>query len=235
MSKIVIKNLEKSFGDNKVINKFNIDIKDGEFIVLVGPSGCGKSTLLRMVSGLESIDQGEIFLDTKLINNLIPSKREIAMVFQSYALYPHMNVFENMSFGLKMEKITKNEIKEKVYNAAATLQIEDLLDRKPKQLSGGQRQRIAIARAILKDAPILLMDEATSSLDAQSEQKVQIGLEQSIKGRTSLIIAHRLSTIKSADRIYVLKAGKIIETGTHESLLAQAGTYSKMISLQKFS
>ena len=127
MSKIVIKNLEKSFGENKVINNFNIDIKDGEFIVLVGPSGCGKSTLLRMVSGLESIDQGEIFLDTKLINNLIPSKREIAMVFQSYALYPHMNVFENMSFGLKMEKISKNEINEKVNHAATTLQIEDLL------------------------------------------------------------------------------------------------------------
>ena len=115
MSKIVIKNLEKSFGENKVINNFNIDIKDGEFIVLVGPSGCGKSTLLRMVSGLESIDQGEIFLDTKLINNLIPSKREIAMVFQSYALYPHMNVYENMSFGLKMEKIPKNEINQNTF------------------------------------------------------------------------------------------------------------------------
>ena len=153
MSKIVIKNLEKSFGENKVINNFNIDIKDGEFIVLVGPSGCGKSTLLRMVSGLESIDQGEIFLDTKLINNLIPSKREIAMVFQSYALYPHMNVFENMSFGLKMEKIPKNEIKEKVYNAAATLQIEDLLNRKPKQLSGGQRQRVAIGSCLLYTSP----------------------------------------------------------------------------------
>ena len=151
MSKIVIKNLEKSFGENKVINNFNIDIHDGEFIVLVGPSGCGKSTLLRMVSGLESIDQGEIFLDAKLINNLIPSKREIAMVFQSYALYPHMNVFENMSFGLKMEKIPKKEIKEKVYNAAAILQIEDLLDRKPKQLSGGQRQRVAIGRAITRN------------------------------------------------------------------------------------
>ena len=120
MSKIVIKNLEKSFGENKVINNFNIDIRDGEFIVLVGPSGCGKSTLLRMVSGLESIDQGEIYLDTKLINNLIPSKREIAMVFQSYALYPHMNVFENMSFGLKMEKISKNEINEKVNHAAVS-------------------------------------------------------------------------------------------------------------------
>ena len=114
MSKIVIKNLEKSFGDNKVINNFNININDGEFIVLVGPSGCGKSTLLRMISGLESINQGEIYLDEKLINNLIPSKREIAMVFQSYALYPHMNVFENMSFGLKMEKINKVKLIKKL-------------------------------------------------------------------------------------------------------------------------
>ena len=151
MSKIVIKNLEKSFGDNKVINNFNIDINDGEFIVLVGPSGCGKSTLLRMISGLESINQGEIFLDEKLINNLLPSKREIAMVFQSYALYPHMSVFENMSFGLKMEKINKDEINQKVNDAAATLQIKDLLERKPKQLSGGQRQRVAIGRAITRN------------------------------------------------------------------------------------
>ena len=156
MSKIVIKNLEKSFGDNKVINNFNIEINDGEFIVLVGPSGCGKSTLLRMFSGLENIDQGEIFLDKKLINNLIPSKREIAMVFQSYALYPHMNVFENMSFGLKMEKISKSEIK-KVDNAAITLQIEDLLERKPKQLSGGQRQRVAIGRAITRNPKVFFI------------------------------------------------------------------------------
>ena len=158
MSKIVIKNLEKSFGNNKVINNFNIKIEDGEFIVLVGPSGCGKSTLLRMVSGLESIDKGEIFLDTKLINNLIPSKREIAMVFQSYALYPHMNVFENMSFGLKMEKTPKDEINEKVNSAATTLQIEDLLERKPKQLSGGQRQRVAIGRAITRSPKVFLFD-----------------------------------------------------------------------------
>ena len=149
MSKINIKNLEKSFGDNKVINNFNIDINDGEFIVLVGPSGCGKSTLLRMISGLESIDQGEIFLDSKLINNLIPSKREIAMVFQSYALYPHMNVFENMSFGLKMEKLSKSEINQKVNEAANTLQIKDLLERKPKELSGGQRQRVAIGLSLI--------------------------------------------------------------------------------------
>ena len=150
MASIELKNIEKSFGTNKVINKFDIKINDGEFIVLVGPSGCGKSTLLRMISGLESVDIGEIYLDNKLINNLIPSKREIAMVFQSYALYPHMNVFENMAFGLKMEKISKSEINQKVNNAAATLQIEDLLERKPKELSGGQRQRVAIGRAITR-------------------------------------------------------------------------------------
>ena len=166
MSKIIIKNLRKSFGNNKVINDFNVNIEDGEFIVLVGPSGCGKSTLLRMFSGLESIDQGEIYLDKKLINNLIPSKREIAMVFQSYALYPHMNVFENMSFGLKMEKVSKSEINQKVKHAATTLQIEDLLERKPKQLSGGQRQRVAIGRAITRNPKVFLFDEPLSNLDA---------------------------------------------------------------------
>ena len=144
MASIELKNIEKSFGTNKVINKFDIKINDGEFVVLVGPSGCGKSTLLRMISGLESVDIGEIYLDNKLINNLIPSKREIAMVFQSYALYPHMNVFENMAFGLKMEKISKSEISQKVNNAAATLQIEDLLERKPKQLSGDKDKELQL-------------------------------------------------------------------------------------------
>ena len=217
MSKIVIKNLEKSFGDNKVINKFNIDIKDGEFIVLVGPSGCGKSTLLRMVSGLESIDQGEIFLDTKLINNLIPSKREIAMVFQSYALYPHMNVFENMSFGLKMEKIPKNEIKEKVYNAASTLQIEDLLDRKPKQLSGGQRQRVAIGRAITRNPKVFLFDEPLSNLDAalRSEMRVEISkLHKKLKSNIIYVTHDQIEAMTLADRIVVLNKGIIEQFGT---------------------
>ncbi|WP_440923853.1 ABC transporter ATP-binding protein [Candidatus Pelagibacter sp.] len=221
MSKIVIKNLEKSFGDNKVINKFNIDIKDGEFIVLVGPSGCGKSTLLRMVSGLESIDQGEIFLDTKLINNLIPSKREIAMVFQSYALYPHMNVFENMSFGLKMEKISKNEIKEKVYNAASTLQIEDLLDRKPKQLSGGQRQRVAIGRAITRNPKVFLFDEPLSNLDAalRSEMRVEISkLHKKLKSNIIYVTHDQIEAMTLADRIVVLNKGIIEQFGTPKEI-----------------
>ena len=219
MSKIVIKNLEKSFGDNKVINKFNIDIKDGEFIVLVGPSGCGKSTLLRMVSGLESIDHGEIFLDTKLINNLIPSKREIAMVFQSYALYPHMNVYENMSFGLKNEKLDKNEIDKKVKDAAKTLQIEDLLERKPRQLSGGQRQRVAIGRAITRNPKLFLFDETLSNLDAalRSEMRVEISklhkkLNHSVnKIEESFLIflsASKICIIKTADKLFFGSAKK---------------------------
>tara|TARA_B100000530_G_scaffold107351_1_gene66652 strand:- start:416 stop:1468 length:1053 start_codon:yes stop_codon:yes gene_type:complete len=217
MSKIIIKNLEKSFGDNKVINNFNIDIEDGEFIVLVGPSGCGKSTLLRMISGLESIDQGEIFLDSKLINNLIPSKRKIAMVFQSYALYPHMNVFENMSFGLKMEKIPKNEINQKVNHAANTLQIEDLLERKPKQLSGGQRQRVAIGRAITRSPKVFLFDEPLSNLDAalRSEMRVEISkLHKKLSTNIIYVTHDQIEAMTLADRIVVLNKGNIEQFGT---------------------
>ncbi len=217
MSKIVIKNLEKSFGNNKVISNFNIKIEDGEFIVLVGPSGCGKSTLLRMISGLENIDQGEIFLDQKLINNLLPSKREIAMVFQSYALYPHMNVFENMSFGLKMEKIPKNEINLKVNDAAATLQIEDLLERKPKQLSGGQRQRVAIGRAITRSPKVFLFDEPLSNLDAalRSEMRVEISkLHKKLNSNIIYVTHDQIEAMTLADRIVVLNKGNIEQYGT---------------------
>ena len=217
MSKIVIKNLEKSFGDNKVINNFSINIEDGEFIVLVGPSGCGKSTLLRMISGLENIDHGEIFLDQKLINNLLPSKREIAMVFQSYALYPHMNVFENMSFGLKMEKIPKSEINQKVNNAATILQIEDLLERKPKQLSGGQKQRVAIGRAITRSPKVFLFDEPLSNLDAalRSEMRVEISkLHKKLNSNMIYVTHDQIEAMTLADKIVVLNKGSIEQYGT---------------------
>ena len=217
MSKIIIKNLKKSFGDNKVINNFTLNIEDGEFIVLVGPSGCGKSTLLRMISGLESIDQGEIFLDQNLINNLIPSKREIAMVFQSYALYPHMNVFDNMSFGLKMEKIPKNQIHQKVIDAANTLQIEDLLKRKPKQLSGGQRQRVAIGRAITRNPKVFLFDEPLSNLDAalRSEMRVEISkLHKKMNSNIIYVTHDQVEAMTLADKIVVLNKGNIEQFGT---------------------
>ena len=217
MASIELKNIEKSFGSNKVINKFDIKINDGEFVVLVGPSGCGKSTLLRMISGLETVDIGEIYLDNKLINNLIPSKREIAMVFQSYALYPHMNVFENMAFGLKMEKIPKSEINQKVNNAAATLQIEDLLERKPKQLSGGQRQRVAIGRAITRSPKVFLFDEPLSNLDAalRSEMRVEISkLHKKMNSNIIYVTHDQVEAMTLADRIVVLNKGNIEQYGT---------------------
>ena len=217
MASIELKNIEKSFGSNKVINKFDIKIKDGEFIVLVGPSGCGKSTLLRMISGLETVDKGEIYLDNKIINNLIPSKREIAMVFQSYALYPHMSVFENMAFGLKMEKISKSEINQKVNNAAATLQIEDLLERKPKQLSGGQRQRVAIGRAITRSPKVFLFDEPLSNLDAalRSEMRVEISkLHKKMNSNIIYVTHDQVEAMTLADRIVVLNKGNIEQYGT---------------------
>ena len=217
MASIELKNIEKSFGSNKVINKFDIKINDGEFIVLVGPSGCGKSTLLRMISGLETVDKGEIYLDNKIINNLVPSKREIAMVFQSYALYPHMNVFENMAFGLKMEKIPKSEINQKVNNAAATLQIEDLLERKPKQLSGGQRQRVAIGRAITRSPKVFLFDEPLSNLDAslRSEMRVEISkLHKKMSSNIIYVTHDQIEAMTLADRIVVLNKGNIEQYGT---------------------
>ena len=221
MSEIVIKNLDKSFGKNKVIRNFSIKIRDGEFIVLVGPSGCGKSTLLRMISGLEKIDKGDIFLDKKLINNLIPSKREIAMVFQSYALYPHMNVYENMSFGLKMEKISKKEIHEKVTSAATILQIDDLLDRKPKQLSGGQRQRVAIGRAITRNPKVFLFDEPLSNLDAalRSEMRVEISkLHKKLSSNIIYVTHDQIEAMTLADRIVVLNNGNIEQFGTPDQI-----------------
>ena len=217
MASIELKNIEKSFGSNKVINKFDIKIKDGEFIVLVGPSGCGKSTLLRMISGLETVDKGEIYLDNKIINNLVPSKREIAMVFQSYALYPHMSVFENMAFGLKMEKISKSEINQKVNNAAATLQIEDLLERKPKQLSGGQKQRVAIGRAITRSPKVFLFDEPLSNLDAalRSEMRVEISkLHKKMNSNIIYVTHDQVEAMTLADRIVVLNKGNIEQYGT---------------------
>ena len=221
MTTIELKNIEKSFGNTKVIDKFNIKINPGEFIVLVGPSGCGKSTLLRMISGLESVDQGEIFLDKKKINNLIPSKRGIAMVFQSYALYPHMNVYENMSFGLKTEKLNKNEIDKKVKSAAKTLQIEDLLHRKPRQLSGGQRQRVAIGRAITRNPKLFLFDEPLSNLDAalRSEMRVEISKLHKKLSTNMIYVTHdQVEAMTLADKIVILNQGVMEQYGSPDEI-----------------
>ena len=221
MAKIKFINVEKSFGKNKVIKKFNLEINDGEFTVLVGPSGCGKSTLLRMISGLEKIDKGTILLNKNIINDLLPSKRDMAMVFQSYALYPHMNVYENMSFGLKMEKISKNNIQKKVNQAAKILKIKHLLDRKPGQLSGGQRQRVAIGRAISRNPKIFLFDEPLSNLDAalRSEMRVEISkLHKKIKTNMIYVTHDQVEAMTLADKIVILNKGIMEQYGTPDEI-----------------
>ena len=221
MSNIKFIGLNKSFGSNKIITDFNLTGKEDEFLVLVGPSGCGKSTLLRMIAGLESIDEGEIFINDQKINDLHPSKRETAMVFQSYALYPHMNVYENMSFGLKIEKRSKEEIQTKVMQAAKILKIEELLERKPKQLSGGQRQRVAIGRAITRNPKIFLFDEPLSNLDAalRAEMRVEISkLHNQIKTNMIYVTHDQVEAMTLADRIVILNLGNIEQVGTPDEI-----------------
>jgi len=221
MANIKFSNIHKSFGTNKIITDFNLKGKDDEFLVLVGPSGCGKSTLLRMIAGLEKIDEGEIHINDQLINNLHPSKRLTAMVFQSYALYPHMNVYENMSFGLKIEKKSKEEIETKVMQAAKILKIEELLERKPKQLSGGQRQRVAIGRAITRNPKIFLFDEPLSNLDAalRAEMRVEISkLHKQIKTNMIYVTHDQVEAMTLADRIVILNHGNIEQVGDPDEI-----------------
>ena len=167
MAKVVLENVTKRFGDVVAVKDANIDIPDREFVVLVGPSGCGKSTTLRMVAGLEEVTEGNIYIGDTLVNDIPPKDRDIAMVFQNYALYPHMDVYNNMAFGLKLRKFPKDEIARRVKEAARILGIENLLHRKPKELSGGQRQRVAVGRAIVREPKVFLMDEPLSNLDAK--------------------------------------------------------------------
>ena len=213
--------IDKSFEDNNVISNFNLKVEKGQFIVLLGPSGCGKSTLLRMIAGLEKIDKGKILLENGLLNDLLPSKRQIAMVFQSYALYPHMNVFNNISFGLINDKLSKNEIKDKVLEAAKILKIEELLDRKPKELSGGQRQRVAIGRAITRNPKLFLFDEPLSNLDAalRSEMRVEISkLHKKLKSNIIYVTHDQIEAMTLADKIVIMNNGKIEQFDSPEDI-----------------
>jgi multiple sugar transport system ATP-binding protein len=233
MSDLKITNLYKRYGQVEILKDVNLDIRSGEFIVFVGPSGCGKSTLLRCISGLETITSGTLEIDGRVVNDVAPSKRGIAMVFQSYALYPHMNVFDNMAYALKLQGLPKAEIRQKVEAAAEKLQLTQYLERLPKALSGGQRQRVAIARALCKDPSLVVLDEATSSLDTPSEAMIQAALVNLLRGRTAFIIAHRLATVVDADMIVVLDHGKVAQVGTHAELLAdEAGLYRKLCQRQ---
>ena len=217
MASISISKVNKYFGNTHVIKDVSLDIKSKSFTVIVGPSGCGKSTILRMIAGLENIDNGSITIDNKVVNELDPKDRNIAMVFQSYALYPHMNVFDNMAFGLKIEKKTKEEINERVTNAAKILKIENLLERKPKQLSGGQRQRVAIGRAITRNPKVFLFDEPLSNLDAalRVEMRVELAKIHNKLDATMVYVTHdQTEAMTLADNIIVLDEGVISQNGT---------------------
>ncbi|PPR41093.1 MAG: Maltose/maltodextrin import ATP-binding protein MalK [Alphaproteobacteria bacterium MarineAlpha5_Bin12] len=214
---ISVKNVNKFFGDTHVIKDISLEIKSQSFTVLVGPSGCGKSTMLRMIAGLEDINSGKISIDNVTVNDLPPKERNIAMVFQSYALYPHMTVYENMSFGLKLEKRSKEEIEERVNEAAKILQIENYLKRKPKQLSGGQRQRVAIGRAITRKPKVFLFDEPLSNLDAalRVQMRVELAKLHDQLNATMIYVTHdQTEAMTLADDIVVLDEGTVSQTGS---------------------
>ena len=217
MSQISLQNLKKSFGKTKVIHDLSIDVKDGELIVIVGPSGCGKSTLLRMVAGLEDANEGNILIDNKKVNELEPMERNIAMVFQNYALYPHMSVFDNMAYGLKIAKVPKDEIESRVQKAAEILELGELLQRKPNQLSGGQRQRVAMGRAIVRNPVAFLFDEPLSNLDAKLRVQMRLEIKklQTQLKTTSLYVTHdQVEAMTLADRMIVMNNGNVEHIGT---------------------
>ena len=215
---VSLRNIDKIYDNNvQAVFNFNLDIKKNEFIVFVGPSGCGKSTTLRMIAGLEDITKGELYIDNELCNDKTPKDRDIAMVFQSYALYPHMSVYDNMAFGLKIKRMPKYEIDKRVHEAARILQIEEYLDRKPKALSGGQRQRVALGRAIVRNAKVFLMDEPLSNLDAKLRVQMRseiIKLHEAL-GATTIYVTHdQTEAMTMASRIVVMKLGRVQQIGS---------------------
>ena len=225
MAAIQLNNIIKRYGTgpkaNQVIHGVSAEFNDGEFIVIVGPSGCGKSTLLRMVAGLEEITEGTVSIGDKVVNNLEPSERDIAMVFQNYALYPHMSVFDNMAYGLKIAKVPEAEIKARVDKAAAMLELGTYLQRKPRELSGGQRQRVAMGRAIVRKPQVFLFDEPLSNLDAKLRASTRLQIQKLHRelGITSLFVTHdQIEAMTLAQRMLVLNAGKVEQFGTPDEV-----------------
>ncbi len=222
MANISLKNIKKIYPGNVVaVQEFNLEIEDKEFIILVGPSGCGKSTTLRMIAGLEDISEGELYIGDKLVNDVAPKDRDIAMVFQNYALYPHMTVFDNMAFGLTLRKIPKAQIRQQVEEAAKILDIEHLLERKPKALSGGQRQRVALGRAMVRNPAVFLLDEPLSNLDAKLRNQMRTEISKLHKrlGTTFVYVTHdQTEAMTMGDRIVVMKDGFIQQIDTPQNL-----------------
>jgi multiple sugar transport system ATP-binding protein len=216
MAEVSIHNLNKKFDEVHAVKDVNLAIRDKEFVVLVGPSGCGKTTTLRMVAGLESISSGRIMIDDKVVNDLPPMDRDIAMVFQNYALYPHMSVYDNMAFGLKMRKFDRRDIARRVQDAAEILGIEELMKRKPRQLSGGQRQRVALGRAIVRHPQVFLFDEPLSNLDAKLRVQMRVELKKlhSRLGTTAIYVTHdQVEAMTLGDRVVVMKDGLVQQVG----------------------
>src|SRR5213595_3306835 len=217
MAQVALRNIVKTFDKTPAVQGIDLDIADREFIVLVGPSGCGKSTTLRMIAGLEEATSGEIYIGDQLVNDVPPKDRDIAMVFQNYALYPHMTVYENMSFGLRLRKFPKTEIKERVENAARILDITDLLARQPKQLSGGQRQRVAMGRAIVRNPKVFLFDEPLSNLDAKLRVQMRTEIKkvhQKVTTTTVYVTHDQIEAMTLADRVVVMNGGLIEQIGS---------------------
>jgi len=216
MAAVDIRNVRKAFGATQVLHGVSVDISDGEFVILVGPSGCGKSTLLRMLAGLENVTSGEIRIGERVVNNVPPKERDIAMVFQNYALYPHMSVADNMAFSLKLRRAPQSEIRTRVDKAAAILGLEKLLDRYPRQLSGGQRQRVAMGRAIVRDPQVFLFDEPLSNLDAKLRVAMRAEikeLHQRLKTTTVYVTHDQIEAMTMADKIVVMHDGIVEQTG----------------------
>jgi len=221
MASVAYENITKKFGDTVVVDNLNLQIEDKEFLVLVGPSGCGKTTALRMLAGLEEITSGEIKIDNRVINDVTPKDRDISMVFQSYALYPHLSVFENMAFGLRLRKMPKEEIERRVNEAAQILGIENLLQRKPRQLSGGQRQRVAVGRAIVRQPKVFLFDEPLSNLDAKLRvaMRAEISKLHQRLQTTFIYVTHdQTEAMTMATRIAVVNGGKVQQIDTPQNL-----------------
>jgi multiple sugar transport system ATP-binding protein len=221
MAQVSLRNLVKNYEETPAVRGINLDIPDKEFVVLVGPSGCGKSTTLRMIAGLEEISGGDVTIGGEVVNDVPPKDRNIAMVFQNYALYPHMTVFENMSFGLRLKKVAKEEIAKRVQNAARILDISELLERKPKQLSGGQRQRVAMGRAIVRDPMVFLFDEPLSNLDAKLRVQMRTEIKkvhQKVRTTTVYVTHDQVEAMTLADRVVVMNGGLIEQVGAPNDL-----------------
>jgi multiple sugar transport system ATP-binding protein len=221
MADVALRSVVKRFDDVEAVRAIDLDIPNNEFVVLVGPSGCGKSTTLRMIAGLEEVTSGDIYIDGEMVNDLPPKDRDIAMVFQNYALYPHMTAFENMSFGLRLRKFSKAEIRQRVENAARILDITDLLDRRPKALSGGQRQRVAMGRAIVRNPKVFLFDEPLSNLDAKLRVQMRTEIKrvhQKVKTTTVYVTHDQVEAMTLADRVVVMNNGRIEQVGSPQEL-----------------